>query len=131
MTKTISVRVENETHAKLVNMCSVLGQTMNEMLKEQISVLIPRLDEIKKEKLPKKSNENGLNQTEKPKEEPKATMEILLDSEIKDPSKLIHMRYNGNGEYIQEGVPESKAMRMRDIPDNEPTELTNLTVVNT
>ena len=117
MTKTVSVRVDNETHAKLVNRCNILGQTMNEMLKERIADLIPRLDDTTKEKLPEKPNENDLNQTEKPKEEPKATIEILLDSEIKDPSKVIHFRYNGNGEYIQEGVPESKAMKYRELDD--------------
>ena len=36
MTRTISARINNETHEKLVNICNELGQTMNELLNEWI-----------------------------------------------------------------------------------------------
>jgi len=42
----------------------------------------------------------------------KATVEPLLESEIKDPSKVIKFKRLPGGNYIQEGVEESKAMRI-------------------
>ena len=36
MTKTVSARVNNETHTKLVNICNELGKTMNELLSDWI-----------------------------------------------------------------------------------------------
>ena len=36
MTRTISARINNETHEKLVNICNELGKTMNELLNEWI-----------------------------------------------------------------------------------------------
>jgi len=36
MTKTVSARVNNETHEKLVNICNELGKTMNELLNDWI-----------------------------------------------------------------------------------------------
>ena len=36
MTKTVSARVNNELHEKLVNICNELGKTMNELLNDWI-----------------------------------------------------------------------------------------------
>jgi len=36
MTRTISARINNETHEKLVNICNELGKTVNELLNEWI-----------------------------------------------------------------------------------------------
>lgn len=36
MTRTISARINNETHEKLVNICNELGKTINELLNEWI-----------------------------------------------------------------------------------------------
>jgi len=36
MTRTISARVNNELHEKLVNICNDLGKTMNELLNDWI-----------------------------------------------------------------------------------------------
>ena len=36
MTKTVSARVNNETHQHLVNICNDLGKTMNELLNDWI-----------------------------------------------------------------------------------------------
>ena len=36
MTKTVSARVNNETHQHLVNICNELGKTMNELLNDWI-----------------------------------------------------------------------------------------------
>ena len=36
MTRTISARVNNETHLHLVNICNDLGKTMNELLNDWI-----------------------------------------------------------------------------------------------
>jgi len=49
MTKTVSVRIDNETHTKLVDGCNIIGQSMNEMLKGLIDGYIPCLEDNIKE----------------------------------------------------------------------------------
>ena len=97
--KTLATKVDGETAGNFIKVCDKCGQSVSEKLREMIETeCYDNKEELKI------------------REEPKPIVTPLLESEIKDPSKVAHFRYIGNGEYIQEGVPESKAMRIIDLP---------------
>ena len=107
-TKTRSIRLETEMFEKIDEKCKGLGCNGNDFIKEAI---IEKLNGTNSKIQKIQENEPKIEV----KDPPKLKIEVLLDKDIKDPSKVMHFRYAGNGKYIQEGVEEGKGARLENI----------------
>jgi len=103
-----SIRLEESKFKEIDDQCKLKGCNRNDFIKNAIdNELNGSNSKIKQEPQAQEANSDY--------EEPKLKVEVLLDSEIKDPSKIMHFRYAGNGKYIQDGVEESKACSYYEI----------------
>ncbi len=92
-TKTRSIRLETEMFDKIDEKCKGLGCNGNDFIKNAI---IEKLNSSNSTTNLETHIQEGISDIKRPK----AKIEVLLDSEIKNPENMIHFVYAGNGKYI-------------------------------